>query len=43
MDTNPENGNIPARVYVDPLGEKLAGGLVKAPKITYARANTLYG
>ena len=43
MDTNPENGNVPARVYVDPLGEKLAGGLVKAPKITYGQANKLYG
>ena len=43
MDTNPENGNIPGRIYVDPLGEKLAGGLVKAPKITSERAHKLYG
>jgi hypothetical protein len=37
---NPKPGN---RVYVDPLGEKLAGGLVKAPKITYGEANRKYG
>ena len=33
----------PGRVYVDPLGEKLAGGLVKAPRITYGEANRKYG
>jgi hypothetical protein len=43
MDTNPENPNRSARVYVDPLGEKLAGGLYKAPKISYGKANELYG
>jgi hypothetical protein len=37
---NPKN---PGRVYIDPLGEKVAGGLVKAPKITYGKANKLYG
>ncbi|MEJ7638447.1 MAG: hypothetical protein WKF75_10855 [Singulisphaera sp.] len=30
-------------VYVDPLGEELAGGLVKAPKISYGKANQMYG
>jgi hypothetical protein len=43
METNPENSNRPGRVYVDPLGEKLSGGLYKAPKITYGKANQLYG
>ena len=43
METNPENPNVAGRVYVDPMGEKLSGGLVKAPKITHDRANTLYG
>jgi hypothetical protein len=43
METNPENPNRPNRVYVDPMGERLAGGLIKAPKITYGRANQLYG
>jgi hypothetical protein len=37
---NPKNGG---RVYVDPLGEKLSGGLFKAPKISYGKANQLYG
>lgn len=43
METNPENPKKPGRVYVDPLGEKLAGGLFKAPKISYGRVNQLYG
>ncbi|HEV3143324.1 MAG TPA: hypothetical protein VGZ47_05495 [Gemmataceae bacterium] len=43
METNPENPNRAGRVYVDPLGEKLSGGLYKAPKITYGKANQLYG
>jgi len=41
--TDPGNPNSPGRVYVDPIGEKVAGGLVKAPKITYGKANQLYG
>lgn len=40
---NPENPKTGGRVYVDPLGEKLAGGLWKAPKISYGKANQLYG
>lgn len=40
---NPENPKTGGRVYVDPLGEKLVGGLVKAPKITYGKANRMYG
>ncbi len=40
---NPENPKSGGRVYVDPMGEKLAGGLVKAPKITYGKANQMYG
>jgi hypothetical protein len=43
MDTNPENPHKASRVYVDPLGEKLSGGLYKAPKISYGKANQLYG
>jgi len=31
------------RVYVDPAGEKLAGGLVRARRIGYKEANRLYG
>ena len=40
---NPENPKTGGRVYVDPLGEKLSGGLWKAPKISYGKANRLYG
>jgi len=40
---NPENPKSGGRVYVDPNGEKLAGGLLKAPKITYGKANAMYG
>ncbi len=40
---NPENPKTGGRVYVDPMGEKLSGGLVKAPKITYGKANQMYG
>jgi hypothetical protein len=43
VDTNPENPKKPGRVYVDPIGEKLSGGLIKAPKISYGRVNQLYG
>ena len=40
---NADNPNIAGRVYVDPMGEKLSGGLIKAPKITHSEANRLYG
>jgi hypothetical protein len=43
METNPENPNKPGRVYVDPVGEKLAGGLIKAPKVSYGQVNRMYG
>lgn len=43
VHTDPGNSRNPGRVYIDPLGEKVAGGLVKAPRITYGRANRLYG
>jgi hypothetical protein len=31
------------RVYIDPTGEKLSGGRIKARKIDHAEANRLYG
>ena len=43
MGYNEEEPRTPSRVYVDPLGEKVSGGLIKAPKITYGKANQLYG
>jgi hypothetical protein len=41
--SDPDNDLPPGRVYVDPLGEKLSGGLIKAPKITHAIAEKKYG
>jgi hypothetical protein len=43
METNPENPNRAGRVYLDPIGSPIAGGLIKAPKISYGKANQLYG
>jgi hypothetical protein len=40
---NPDNPKTGGRVYVDPLGEKLSNGLNKAPKISYGKANQMYG
>jgi hypothetical protein len=42
-ETDPGNPKKPGRVYVDPMGEKLSGGLIKAPKITYGEVNRKYG
>ena len=42
-DSDANNDRVPGRVYVDPLGEKLSGGLIHAPKITYGAANRKYG
>jgi hypothetical protein len=43
MGYNPENQRPTGRVYVDPDGEKLAGGLIKAKKITSAECHRKYG
>lgn len=40
---NPENPKRGSRVYVDPDGEKIAGGLIRAKKITSAEAHRKYG
>ena len=40
---NAENPKSSGRVYVDPDGEPLAGGLIKAKKITSAVAHKKYG
>lgn len=42
-ETDPGNPKPPGRVYVDPVGEKLAGGLIKAPRISYGEVNRKYG
>lgn len=41
--TDPGNPKNPGRVYIDPMGEKVSGGLIKAPKVTYGKVNSLYG
>ena len=41
--TDPGNPKNPGRIYLDPLGEKVSGGLIKAPRITYGKANQMYG
>ncbi len=43
MGYNPENVKLPGRVYVDPDGEKVSGGLIVAKKITSAEAHKKYG
>jgi hypothetical protein len=43
MGYNPENKNAASRVYVDPEGEKTAGGLIVAKKISSAVAHKKYG
>ena len=43
MGYNPSNPNTSARVYVDPDGEKVAGGLIMAKKITSRQCHEKYG
>jgi hypothetical protein len=43
MGYNPENPNRPARVYVDPEGERISGGLIVAKKMTSAECHRKYG
>lgn len=40
---NPENKNISSRVYLDPDGEKVSGGLIKAKKMTSGECHKKYG
>jgi hypothetical protein len=43
MGYNPENRKIASRVYVDPVGEKVKGGLIVAKKISSAECHKKYG
>jgi hypothetical protein len=43
MGYNPESDKVPRRVYVDPDGEKVAGGLIVAKKISSAECHRKYG
>jgi hypothetical protein len=43
MGYNPENQKPANRVYIDPDGEKVAGGLIKAKKVSSAECHKKYG
>jgi hypothetical protein len=43
MDVNPASGNSTGRVYVDPNGEKLQDGTIRARRVNYDEVNKLYG
>ena len=43
MGYNVENNVTPRRVYVDPDGQKTAGGLIVARKISSAECHKKYG
>lgn len=43
MGYNPENKNTSSRVYVDPAGDKVQGGLIVAKKISSSEAHKKYG
>jgi hypothetical protein len=43
LNVNPEPTQPTGRVYVDPAGEKVAGGMIRARRIGYKEANQLYG
>jgi hypothetical protein len=42
-DVRPGTTQPTGRVYLDPNGEALKDGLIRAPKLTYNRVNELYG
>lgn len=43
LDVHPGTTLPTGRVYIDPAGEKLSGGLIRAKLIGYKEANELYG
>lgn len=43
LSVRPGSGLSTGRVYVDPNGEELSGGLIRAPRIGYRQAHELYG
>lgn len=43
MDTRPDSGMRTGRVYLNPKGEKLNGGLVRAPRIGHTESHKLFG
>lgn len=43
LDVNPTSGRRTGRVYVDPQGEKLKDGTIRARLVNYEEVNKLYG
>jgi len=43
MEVNDKPGGPTGRLYLDPEGEKLSGGRIRAPRISYAEANKKFG
>jgi hypothetical protein len=43
MEVNDKPGGSTGRVYLNPNGEKLEGGRIRAPRISYAEANKMFG
>jgi hypothetical protein len=43
MNVNPESAKKTGRVYIDPDGEKLSGGRIKARVLRAGEAFKLYG
>ncbi len=43
MDVRPGAAAATGRVYVDPNGEKLSDGLIRAKLVDYKTVNELYG
>jgi hypothetical protein len=43
MDVNPNAGSSTGRVYLDPNGEKLSDGSIRARRVNYDEVNKLYG
>lgn len=43
LNVRPGSRQPTGRVYLDPKGEKLSGGLIKAPRLGYKEVHELYG
>lgn len=43
LNVNPDNKEATGRLYLNPMGEKLAGGKIKAPKLNHEQATELFG
>ena len=43
LDAQPKADNRTGRVYVNPNGEKLRGGLIRAPRMGYTECHKLFG